>query len=315
MRSGGATRRVPTTDPVDLHLTFGPLVRGRFDPTSNFAGGAWWRAWNTPAGTATTRVAVCRAGREVDVTAWGAGAPWALEHAPAWIGEPDDHDDQHEGEPFVPRDGVVAALARRLTGLRLARIGAVYDVAVPTVIEQRVTSIEARRTWSRLVRRYGERAPGPCDLRVAPSPARLAAISDHARHAMGLEYRRGSAVARIAAEASRLDRSAALRGTSLAQRLRTLRGIGPWTVATIVHYVHGDPDAVPVGDWHLPSMVAYALAGEARADDARMLELLEPYRPHRARVWRLVAAGAPMPPRRAPRARIEDRLGKELARR
>ena len=87
------------------------------------------------------------------------------------------------------------------------------------------------------------------------------------------------------------------------------------TLGRLLRKLLPESDAVPVGDWHLPSMVAYALAGEVRADDARMLELLEPYRPHRARVWRLIGAGAPMPPRRAPRARIEDRIRKELARR
>jgi 3-methyladenine DNA glycosylase/8-oxoguanine DNA glycosylase len=63
----------------------------------------------------------------------------------------------------------------------------------------------------------------------------------------------------------------------------------------------GDPDAVPVGDYHLPSMVAWSLAGEPRADDARMLELLEPYRGHRGRVIRLLVAGGSAAPRRGPR--------------
>jgi 3-methyladenine DNA glycosylase/8-oxoguanine DNA glycosylase len=316
MREGGTSRRVRTELPVDLGLTFGPLQRGRYDPTATFTRDAWWRAWNTPAGPATTRIRCDAPAGEVDVAAWGDGAGWVLDRAPDWLGQPVVGVDGAAGadeEPFAPTDGVVATLARRLAGMRLCRLGAVFDVVVPTVIEQRVTSLEARRTWARLVRRYGERAPGPCDLRVAPSPARVASISDHDRHAMGLEWRRGSTVARVAVEASRLDRTAALGRDALAHRLTTLRGVGPWTVATVVHFVHGDADAVPIGDWHLPSMVAYALAGEPKADDARMLELLEPFRPHRARVWRLIAAGAPMPPRRAPRARIEDFVARETA--
>ena len=71
----------------------------------------------------------------------------------------------------------------------------------------------------------------------------------------------------------------------------------------------GDADAVPVGDFHIPNMVCWALAGEARGDDARMLELLEPYRGQRARVVRLIKhAGVTAPkygPRLAPQ-RIED---------
>jgi hypothetical protein len=47
--------------------------------------------------------------------------------------------------------------------------------------------------------------------------------------------------------------------------------------------------------------VAFALAGENRGDDARMLELLAPYRGHRGRVIRLIVAGAPSPPRFGPR--------------
>jgi 3-methyladenine DNA glycosylase/8-oxoguanine DNA glycosylase len=63
----------------------------------------------------------------------------------------------------------------------------------------------------------------------------------------------------------------------------------------------GDADAVSVGDYHLPSLVAWALAGETDADDARMLELLEPFRGQRARVIRLIVAGGGGPPRRGPR--------------
>ena len=52
--------------------------------------------------------------------------------------------------------------------------------------------------------------------------------------------------------------------------------------------VFGDDDAVPVGDYHFPHTVSWNLAGEPRGDDARMLELLEPYRPQRGRVLRLL---------------------------
>ena len=50
----------------------------------------------------------------------------------------------------------------------------------------------------------------------------------------------------------------------------------------------GDPDAVSVGDFHMPHAVAWFLAGEPRATDERMLDLLEPYRGQRARAMRLI---------------------------
>jgi hypothetical protein len=54
---------------------------------------------------------------------------------------------------------------------------------------------------------------------------------------------------------------------------------------------------VTVGDFHLPNIVAFALTGQARADDARMLELLEPFRGHRGRVCQLIMAAGIRAPR------------------
>ncbi|MGH3657496.1 MAG: DNA-3-methyladenine glycosylase 2 family protein, partial [Micromonosporaceae bacterium] len=86
-----------------------------------------------------------------------------------------------------------------------------------------------------------------------------------------------------------------------ARRLLSIPGIGPWTVGELGRLAYGDPDAVSVGDVHLPHQVAYTLAGEPRADDARMLELLAPFAGHRGRVLQLIVAGGSRPPRRGPR--------------
>ena len=75
------------------------------------------------------------------------------------------------------------------------------------------------------------------------------------------------------------------------RRLRALPGVGAWTAAEVTALALGDADAVSVGDFHLPHVVSWALAGERRGSDERMLELLEPYRGHRGRVIRLLLAG------------------------
>jgi 3-methyladenine DNA glycosylase/8-oxoguanine DNA glycosylase len=85
------------------------------------------------------------------------------------------------------------------------------------------------------------------------------------------------------------------------RRLRALPGIGPWTAAEAIRSALGDPDAVSVGDFHLPHLVSWALAGEPRGDDARMLELLEPYRGHRGRAIRLLELSGIGAPRYGPR--------------
>jgi 3-methyladenine DNA glycosylase/8-oxoguanine DNA glycosylase len=66
----------------------------------------------------------------------------------------------------------------------------------------------------------------------------------------------------------------------------------------------GDPDAVPVGDFHYPNIVAWNLAGEARADDARMLALLAPYQGQRGRVLHAVTYAGASPPAFGPKVRL-----------
>jgi len=85
-------------------------------------------------------------------------------------------------------------------------------------------------------------------------------------------------------------------------RITAITGVGPWTAGKVGLVALGDPDAVPVGDYHLPNTVAFALVGEERADDARMLALLEEFRPDRGRVIRLVQAARVVAPKYGPRS-------------
>ncbi|HEX9762810.1 MAG TPA: DNA-3-methyladenine glycosylase 2 family protein, partial [Acidimicrobiia bacterium] len=65
-----------------------------------------------------------------------------------------------------------------------------------------------------------------------------------------------------------------------------------------------DPDQVAVGDFHLKNIVVHHLTGRDRGTDAEMLGLLEPFRPHRGRVIRLLERLGPAPafgPRSTPR--------------
>ena len=45
----------------------------------------------------------------------------------------------------------------------------------------------------------------------------------------------------------------------LDQRLRSIAGVGAWTSAEVRRVALGDADAVSVGDYHLPNMVAWTL--------------------------------------------------------
>lgn len=291
-------RTFTTPLPVDLAATWRPLVGGRGDPTIRLGQTAAARAFHTPDGPTSLRLD--QHGTSFTATAWGPGAGWALDHAAASVGADDDLDG------FIAADAVVARMHRRRSGLRVIRTGLVGDVLVPTILAQKVTSIEAGTAWVRIVRWWGDPAPGPVGLRLPPTPDRLAGTPYHAYHRAGVERRRADTIIRACRRIDRLQEAVAMdRGAAVA-RLTALPGVGPWTAALVMRTAMGDADAVEVGDFHVKHQVAWNLAGEPRADDTRMLELLAPYAGHRGRVVRLLFSGCPRPPRYAPRQPLRD---------
>ena len=69
----------------------------------------------------------------------------------------------------VPDEVVARALAAA-PGLRIGRCDTLLHQIVPTVLAQRVTSIEAARAWWLLCRRLSVPAPGPTDLLLPARP-------------------------------------------------------------------------------------------------------------------------------------------------
>ena len=281
--------------PLDLQRT---LARTR--PARVAAPGVW-RATRTPSGPATERLWMD--GDLLRVEAWGPGADWLCETAAVLVAEEDDDSD------FLPRSPLLAELRRRHPGVRIPRTQAVFEALVPTVLEQKVIGKQARSAYRRLLAELGEPAPGPLRLRLPPSPATVAATPYWVFHRWEVEQRRAQTIINAARHARRLEEAVAMDPSDAERRLRALPGLGAWSYAEIAVVALGDPDAVSVGDYHLPSMVAWALAGEARADDERMLELLEPYRGHRARVVQLLELAGIGPPRRGPRLALHRIAG------
>ena len=282
--------------PLDLDLTLGLLQHGPSDPTIRFGEGEVWRAARTPQGPGSLWLRL--GGPSLLADAWGPGASWMIEHASALVG----FDDQPEA--FRPADRLLAELHRHHPGLRLGRTGLVFEALLPTILEQKVPSVEAYASYARLVRVLGERAPGDAGLLLPPAPARLLATPYWAVHRFGIERRRFAVIQTAAAQAHRLESTAGLDPAEARRLLTSLPGIGPWSAAEVSAVAYGDRDVVSLGDYHLPHQVAWALAGEVRGSETRMLELLEPYRGHRARVIRLLTLGGIQAPRFGPRMRL-----------
>ena len=281
--------------PLDLSLTLSPIGYG---PSMRHQDGAIWRATRTPDGVATMRLE--HHGGAVDAQAWGPGAQWAVVHAPVLCGEEDDD------SGFAPSHHLIARLHREVRGIRMPRTLSVFEALVPCVILQLVTTEQARESYRHLVNALGEPAPGPVKLMVPPSAQVLASTPYWTFHRFGIEQRRAQTVIRAARSATRLEEIVTMDITAAYARMQAFAGVGPWTAAKVATVALGDPDAVPVGDYHLPHMVAYALEGRARSTDARMLELLEPYRGHRARVIRLLTLSGIGAPRFGPKMPLRD---------
>jgi 3-methyladenine DNA glycosylase/8-oxoguanine DNA glycosylase len=305
MPDPGASREWLAPFQVDLPLTLGVHRRGPSDPAYRVdPAGAIWRTTLTPDGPGTLRVTSRRpddSGTLVTGQAWGPGATWLLDRLPAQLGADDDP------SGFTPRHPVLADLAVRYLGLRIGRTWRVFESLVPAVLEQKVLGIEAHRAWRILLRKYGEPAPGPAPagLRVVPPAQAWARIPSWDWHRAGVEGVRARTIINAAAVASRLEEVLDLDPAEADARLRSLPGIGVWTSAEILQRAAGDPDAVSVGDYHLPKAVGWTLDRRI-TDDAGMLELLAPYAGHRYRVTRLIELGGSEPPRRGPHLRVRD---------
>jgi 3-methyladenine DNA glycosylase/8-oxoguanine DNA glycosylase len=271
--------------------------RGPGDPTYRIDGTRHWRGLRTPEGPASLLVQPRPAEAVVEARAWGPGATWALDSLPAMLGADDDP------AGFEPRHPVVEQALRHHPHWRLGRTGLVMEALVPAIIEQKVTGQEAFAGFRRLVRRYGEPAPGPgaeAGLWVQPTPDALRTVPSWDWLRLHIDPARSKAVVRAATVAGSLERLAAVPGDEADRRLQSLPGVGRWTSAEVRQRALGDPDAVSFGDYHVAADVGWAVRGTPMDDD-ELEEFLEPWRPQRGRVVALIALAGLRRPRRGPR--------------
>lgn len=297
-----SARTVTFVGVVSPEITLSPLRRGPGDPCFQVGeDGDIWRTSLLPTGPVTARINRT-APNAVDCTAWGSGAEEFLEALPAMLGADDDASD------FVPADPAVAAAHRRVPHLRLGRTGRVLEALIPAVLEQRVPGADAFRSWRVLVTKFGTPPPGP-----APARMRVPPSADVWRHLPSWEFHRANVdpgrartVVGCARRAPSLERLTAWPAAQARDALMSLPGVGVWTAAETAQRAFGDPDALSVGDYHIPKMIGWTLLGRPIAD-ADMVELLEPMRPHRHRVVRLLeVSGLAYEPRRGSRLPVQD---------
>ncbi len=291
--------------PCPVRSVLGSLRRGPGDPTYvTDPDGTIWKGWRTPQGPVTLALRR-RPDGEIVATAWGPGSEWVLDGLPTLLGADDDP------AGFDPRHPVLAEAWRRHPHWRVPRTRLVMDALVPAILEQKVTGKEAFASYRRLVRGYGEAAPGPeataRRLMVAPTPAELRSVPSWAWLRLGVDHARSRALMGAVQVAPALERLVDVAPAEADRRLRTLPGIGVWTSAEVRARALGDADAVSFGDFHVAKDIGWAMTGTPVSDE-ELAVLLEPYRPHRLRIQVLVNQAGLRRPRRGPRMTLPSHL-------
>lgn len=232
----------------------------------------------------------------------------ARDAAAAWTGC--DDDPAGFGD-LVAEHPVLRELHRRLGPPRLSRMPRVGEALGRAVLGQLVQSVEARRSTAQVAALVGTPAAG--GLWCWPTARQLGMTPAWSLRRCGVSLR-GARALHAAALVDRRLGDAVGDWALLDRRLRALPGIGVWTSAETCLAL-GDPDAVSVGDYHLPALVGHVLGGEdgdgvdGTWTDDGMLALLAPYAGQRGRAIRLVMRGLAAglvrrPGRRAPKAAL-----------
>lgn len=269
---------------VDPHLVLRPLAMMSSDPTMRLSPSSAVRATLTPDGPGVLRVTWGHTPGVISIAASGEGADWLMARAPRLVGSDDDTSD------FMREDPVVRRLWTHFKGDRVGATGTVWHDLVWTITQQRVHRSDAAQQWKRLVLAYGAPCEAVEEPHTPPDPDRLARAAPWSLRALGIDERRATTLIAAARVAQRLHAFADQPYSEAERALGTIPGVGPWTLGCLRAFTWGDPDTVIPGDSGIPSLIASTLTGARRADDATMLELLEPYRPHRYRVLRLALA-------------------------
>lgn len=304
-RVATATTRWQPGYPVDACATLSALQRGPYDPCHQVhRDGTLWRSSRMASGSVTYEIRQTDP-RTVECTAWGDGAEELVAQLPELLGGTDDD------STFEPRTHLVATAHRRHRGLRIPRTTRVLEALVPAVLEQRVIGVEAFASWRRLVRRFGEPAPGPAPtgMYAPPSGGTWRTIPSWEWHRAGVDPTRARTAVRCATHERQLQESVRMSAAEAQRRLRAVSGVGVWTAAEVAQRAFGDANAVSVGDYNLAAAIGWTFRGHP-VDDEEMLDILAPWSPHRGRVIALLAAdGMLRKPRFGPRRARQDHRG------
>jgi 3-methyladenine DNA glycosylase/8-oxoguanine DNA glycosylase len=205
-----------------------------------------------------------------------AAAEWGIERMRLALGIDQDLRPFYERYRFDP---LIGRSVRSSPWLRVYGRPDPFEALTWAICEQLIESERAALIQRRLVARLGRRCDDP-GLRDAPTAAVLAAHAPALLESLDLSAGRSLALVRAAREVAtgRIDLLASdhERGWT---RLRSIRGIGSWTVQKLALGGQGRLDQLPAGDLAFVKFVGRRLDGHpyGRATEEQVMEFFAPY--------------------------------------
>jgi 3-methyladenine DNA glycosylase/8-oxoguanine DNA glycosylase len=176
------------------------------------------------------------------------------------------------------RDPLIGPVIRARSWLRPRRRPEPFEALAWAICEQLIESQRAAAIQRLLVRRFGRRSD--CGrLRDVPSARALAGRAPAELEACGLAAGRAIAMVKAAREvasgrADLADHEPAWR------RLRTIRGVGSWTVEKLAFEGQGRDDQLPAGDLAYVKLVGRLAGLGRRASEDEVRAFFAPYEEH-----------------------------------
>jgi 3-methyladenine DNA glycosylase/8-oxoguanine DNA glycosylase len=186
--------------------------------------------------------------------------------------------------PFYDRfrfDPLIGRAVRSNPGLRVHGKPSAFEALAWAISEQLIELGRATAIQRRMIARLGARCP-VTGLRDSPPASVLARQSPAFLQSLDLSYMRSCALIRAAKEvaAGRVDLEHGDHESGW-RRLRSIPGIGSWTVQMLGLTGQARLDQLPAGDLAYLKLIGRLRYGDpyARATEREVEEFFEPYRP------------------------------------
>jgi DNA-3-methyladenine glycosylase II len=152
-----------------------------------------------------------------------------------------------------------------------------YGMLLRSVVGQQLSVKAASTIYGRVLDLFGGKTPAPEKLlEIEPQRLREAGLSGRK-----VEYVRDLATHVLSGELE-LDRLEELDDEQVIAEITAVRGFGVWSAQMFLMFFLERPDVLPTGDLGIRNAAMEAYGLDAPPTPAELIEMAEPWRPHRS---------------------------------